>query len=173
MSKAYFARKAVNTQELKNIAGQEHELSDFVLEKIIELNLEQWEHFKENLLDDFDFISDNTDFQYVDTNGVWHCIGIMAKGGSELIIGNSEGYDYLRYSSYFPDETELIADYKKHIFPDIAVEQLLTIRSEGKHNMFATEDIKLEALEKGFDELYELLENHKREYSEFILTGQR
>jgi len=173
MSKAYFSRKAVNAEELKNIAGQEHELSDFVLEKIIELNLEQWEHFKENLLDDFDFVSDNTDFQYVDTNGVRHCIGIMGKGGSELIIGNCEGYNYLRYSSYFPDGADLISDYKKHIFPDSAVEQLLTIRSEGKFNMFSIEDIKREALEKGFDELYELLENHKLEYAEFILTGQR
>ena len=135
MSKAYFSRKAVNSKELKNTVGQEHELSDFVLEKIIELNFEQWEHFKGNLLDDFDFISDNTDFQYVDTNGVWHCIGIMPKDGSELIIGNCEGYDYLRYSSYFPDGTELIADYKKHIFPDIAVEQLLIIRAEGTHSL--------------------------------------
>ncbi len=59
------------------------------------------------------------------------------------------------------------------IFPDIAVDQILKIRAGGRLNMFSVEDIKQEALDKGFDELYELLENHKRIYAEFIISGKR
>lgn len=64
-------------------------------------------------------------------------------------------------------------DNKRLIFPEKAVEQILIIRAEGKFNMFSVEEIKLEALEKGFSELYELLTNHRPEYARFILTGQR
>jgi len=173
MSKAFFARKAVNIDELKSRTGQERDKSEFVIEKIIELPINQWEHFKENLLDDFDFISNNAEFQYIDTNRLWHCIGIMADGGSDIIIGNCEGYHYLRYSSYIPDCTELIAEHKNYILSDKVIEQIIFIKNEGKFNMFSAAEVQQEAHHKNFDELYFLIEYHRKEYSKFILTGER
>ncbi|GEM_PF-333717 len=173
MNKAFFTRKAVNAEELKIRTGLEQDKSYFVIEKIIELPLDCFEHFQENLLDDFDFIEDNVELQYVDSGGVWHCIGIMADGGSDIIIGNCEGYSYLRYSSYFPDCSELITEYKKYILSDKVIEQLMEIRNEGKYNMFSVIEIQQEALRKSFDELFFFIEHHRKEYSKFILTGER
>lgn len=173
MAKAFFTRKAVNVDELKSRTGEERDKSELVIEKIIELPTDQWEHFKENLLDDFDFIEANVEFQYIDTDRVWHCIGIMEEGGNDIVCGNCESFSYLRYSTYFPDAAELIAEHKKYIMSDKVIEQVLVIRAEAKFNMFSAADIQREAFEKGFNELVVFLDKHKKEYSKFVLTGER
>lgn len=56
---------------------------------------------------------------------------------------------------------------------DKVVEQILSIRKDGKFNMFDILNIQWEAYSKGFYELVCFLEEHKEEYFNFILTGNR
>jgi biopolymer transport protein ExbD len=50
-------------------------------------------------------------------------------------------------------------------------DQILAIRASGKYNMFDVISVQREAHERGFYELVLFIEEHKKEYSEFILTG--
>jgi hypothetical protein len=61
----------------------------------------------------------------------------------------------------------------KQVITDKIMTQVLEIRSEGRFNMFSIGDIRNEALIKGFDELYDFLEEHRKEYISFILYGER
>lgn len=173
MGKAYFSRKAVSIEDLKESNNYNSEKVEFVLEALVELERPEWDIFTEHLTDDYSFISQNSELQYVDTNGIWHCIGIMQNGGGEIVIGSCEGFGYLRYSSYFPDATEVLADYRRYILTDKVVEQILEIRREGRYNMFSVTDIMNEAIENDFEDLQKVLRYNKKLYVEFILTGEK
>ncbi|CAB1253313.1 conserved hypothetical protein [Clostridiaceae bacterium BL-3] len=51
--------------------------------------------------------------------------------------------------------------------------QILSIREDGKYNMFDIVNIQKEAYNRKFYELAYFLEEHKQKYSNFILTGQK
>ena len=51
-------------------------------------------------------------------------------------------------------------------------EQILAVRDTGETNMFDTNMVQVIANREGFYELVVYLEEHKREYSRFILTGE-
>ncbi len=51
-------------------------------------------------------------------------------------------------------------------------EQVLAIRDSGITNMFDIPRVAMEAKNRGFDELVQYLEGHKKEYWDFILTGE-
>jgi hypothetical protein len=51
-------------------------------------------------------------------------------------------------------------------------EQILAVRATGETNMFDVNMVSQIALRKGFYELVIYLQHHKREYSNFILTGK-
>lgn len=63
------------------------------------------------MLEDYDFIEQNTDLMYVDRDGVWHCVLVKAVSGHEAILSQSEGYDYNRYSGYIGECTVLIHQF--------------------------------------------------------------
>ena len=56
---------------------------------------------------------------------------------------------------------------------DALIKQILTIRADGKYNMFDATGIQREAHKRGFYELVVFIEEHRDRYSRFILTGQR
>ena len=56
---------------------------------------------------------------------------------------------------------------------DKVYEQILAIRADSKYNMFDTIAVQREAYEKGYHELVIFLEEHRKEYVQFILTGDR
>ena len=60
-----------------------------------------------------------------------------------------------------------------NILSDKVIEQIIVIKNEGKFNMFSAVDVQREAHLKNFDELYFLIEYHRKEYATFILTGER
>lgn len=64
---------------------------------------------------------------------------------------------------------------KKHqpLITDKIKEQIFIIRSEGNYNMFDITAVQREAYNKEFYELTIFLEEYKKEYTNFILTGQR
>jgi len=51
-------------------------------------------------------------------------------------------------------------------------EQILTVRDTGETNMFDTNAVQRIAMREGYFELVCWIEDHKREYSRFILTGK-
>jgi len=51
-------------------------------------------------------------------------------------------------------------------------EQILAIRDSGVTNMFDVPRVQYEANVRGFYELVIYLEEHRAEYSRFILTGE-
>jgi len=52
------------------------------------------------------------------------------------------------------------------------LEQILSIRASGVTNMFDLPRVQREAYMRGFYELVLYLEEHKAQYSRFILTGE-
>lgn len=55
---------------------------------------------------------------------------------------------------------------------DKVKEQILAVRDTGKTNMFDTARVQRMAYDRGFYELVLFLEEHKKEYAHFILTGE-
>ena len=55
---------------------------------------------------------------------------------------------------------------------DTIKQQILAVRDTGLTNMFDTSAVQVIANEMGFYELVIYLEDHRREYAHFILTGE-
>lgn len=55
---------------------------------------------------------------------------------------------------------------------DKVIEQIMAIRETGETNMFDVTRVQRLAYEKGFHELVLFLQEHKKEYARFILTGE-
>ena len=51
-------------------------------------------------------------------------------------------------------------------------EQILSIRDSGETNMFDTKTVQYLAFHRGYSELVNYLEEHKKEYVHFIMTGE-
>ena len=100
--KAHFVRKACTIKDLKGYDTER--ASQYAIEEVVGLEPEEFESFADNLLDDFDFIAKRVNKMYMDADKVWHCILIKAKGAKDGILTESEGYDYARYSAYYPGE---------------------------------------------------------------------
>ncbi len=78
------------------------------IEKVVELSREEFHHFKNNMLDDYDFISENSDLMCVDKTGTTHCILVLGDDYDEGILVNSEGSAYARYSALLPNARSFI-----------------------------------------------------------------
>ena len=85
----------------------EIETSPCVVEKTVELSADLFDHFSQNLLNDYDFILENTDHMYQDNNGVSHCLLVLGEGRDDGIIVESEGSAYARYSAFVPNARQL------------------------------------------------------------------
>lgn len=83
------------------------ETNPCVVEKTVELPADLFEHFSENLLNDYDFILENIDFMYQDKDGVNHCLLVLGEGQNDGILVESEGSAYARYSAFVPNARQL------------------------------------------------------------------
>jgi len=101
--KAVFVRKAVGLKELTEAKRSGVRPEPFVIEKVIELENEEYEAFSKNLLSDYQFISDNLEVMRKDSKGVYHCLLIKEKGDCGGILTESEGYGYSRYSAVYKE----------------------------------------------------------------------
>ena len=54
----------------------------------------------------------------------------------------------------------------------IIKEQILAVRDTGETNMFDVNTVMMIAIREDYYELADFLQEHKREYSRFILTGK-
>jgi hypothetical protein len=163
MSKAVFLRKPADVEELKSRTLKPLEGAKFVIEEIVEISQGEYDHFAANLLDDYPFIQENIEAMYMDQDGVYHCIYVKAEGSSEGILVESEGYDYARYAAYHTEPGYLTETIKK---------QLLRIRDSGKVNMLDIYGVQREAYINDYFELALFIDEHKKEYIEFIFYGK-
>ena len=56
---------------------------------------------------------------------------------------------------------------------DKVIEQIMAIRETGETNMFDVTRVQRLAHEKGYFELVLFLQEHKKKYARFILTGEK
>jgi hypothetical protein len=99
--KANLVNKANNIKQLRN------RNDEIKVEKVIVLDVDLFERFENNLLEDYDFIKDNVDLMYQDRDDVWHCLFITYSGSDYGILVESEGYYYARYSAYMELNEEI------------------------------------------------------------------
>ena len=92
----------------------EIEISPCIVEKAVELPSELFEHFSENLLNDYDFILENIDCMYQDKDGMNHCLLVLGEGQDDGILVESEGSAYARYSAFVPNARQLWRQEQKY-----------------------------------------------------------
>ena len=83
-----------------------------VVEKVIELSGAEFTFFKDNLLNDYDFILENTDIMRQDENGVYHCLLVLGEGHDDGVLVESEGSFYARYSALVPNARQILQQMK-------------------------------------------------------------
>ena len=81
------------------------------VEKSVTLSAEEFVHFSQNLMNDYDFIRENNDRMYQDENGVNHCLLVLGEGCADGILVESEGSTYARYSAFVPNACRLLQQY--------------------------------------------------------------
>jgi len=96
--RAVFLRKSTNIDELRDVKGIG---AEFRIEKVVIVEQSVFNKFSNDILNDYDFISDNKDITYSDKNGVFYCLLITTREGKEGILVEHEGYDYARYTAYW------------------------------------------------------------------------
>lgn len=89
------------------------EVSPCVVEKTIELGADEYRAFSQNLLDHYDFISENNDCMY-ERDGVLHCLLVLGKDQNDGILVESEGSEYARYSAFVPNARQLMEPEMKY-----------------------------------------------------------
>jgi len=107
---AHFVKKAEDLKELLNVRDRqnaEHKFpQNFIIERIIDLNLMEYEGFCMELLETEPFIKENRDLMYIE-NGTWHCILVRAESADpenmDGVLIECEGYDWARYSAALGD----------------------------------------------------------------------
>lgn len=85
----------------------EIETNQCVVEKTVELSADWFDHFSQNLLNDYDFILENADRMYQEQNGINHCLLVLGEGRDDGILIESEGSSYARYSAFVPKKIRI------------------------------------------------------------------
>ena len=75
--------------------------------KAVELSRHQYERFKNNLLDDYDFIADNQEVMRTNGLNVKECLLVLCQGQDDGILVYSEGQPYAMQSAYLPYARQL------------------------------------------------------------------
>lgn len=92
--KANFIRKATSYELIPQ--------DEFVIEKEVILSKKEFDKFINRPLDDYDFIIENIESMYCDSNEVYHCIYVTSQEHEFGMLIESEGYHYARYTAYLP-----------------------------------------------------------------------
>lgn len=81
--------------------------ADCVIGCIVDLEKNQYDEFRENMLCDYPFIRDNIEFMYThhtdDRIPIKHCLLILGEGCPDGVLVESQGYNYARYAALLPN----------------------------------------------------------------------
>jgi len=78
------------------------------IEKIVKLTEEEYVEFANNMIKDYEFITQNKDKMFRDKQKIAHCILVVGEESKDGILIESEGADYARYSAFVPNINEYI-----------------------------------------------------------------
>ena len=96
--RGYFARKPMNTEDLEQ-AKKRSEAQEIQMVAEVILSKKDYDSFKENLAEDYDFISQHTQETGV-MDGRFRCILVRKAGTKHTAIAvQSDGYDFARYAA--------------------------------------------------------------------------
>ena len=87
------------------------DVQDFRICAVEFLENNEWQHFTNNLLDDYDFIDRHSQRLCVGSDEVVNALLVLNKDGEDGILVNSEGSAYARYSAYLPFAGHLLDYY--------------------------------------------------------------
>lgn len=85
----------INTQQCK-------------IEKIIELNHDDYKRFASHLLSDYEFLRENKEMMYVDSDEIRHCLLVIGNEHEHGILVDSSGASYARYTAFMQNAREYI-----------------------------------------------------------------
>ena len=108
--KAKFDRKA---SDIGNV-------DSFVVEAVHTLSGEEFEVFSDRLLESYDFIAERKEYLAIDELGRCRCLLILDEGGDDGILVCTEGFDYPRYTSYYPNAKTHLKNEIRQVAEDIA-----------------------------------------------------
>lgn len=100
MPDARFVRNAIDRKE-----GQVYK---YIIERTIYLSKEKFIHFRSHLLDDNDELINYRNDMFVDENKVWHVLMFCSMIADVMILVNSEGFNYARYTSIISNGGEKV-----------------------------------------------------------------
>ena len=72
------------------------------VEKILELSGSDFVHLKENLLDEYEFLTRYRDLMRLDQDDIAHCLMVLGDGYEDAILIEAEGASYGRYAAFLP-----------------------------------------------------------------------
>ncbi len=85
----------------------EFELSPCYVSKVIELEKEQYDYFKNNLLDEHQFLIDNRDLMSEDSQNVTNALLVLCKDREDGYLVDAQGSSYARYTAHLPNARRL------------------------------------------------------------------
>lgn len=107
--KARFVCKIPNARLVRNaIDRNEGRLNKYIVERTIYFPKEKFIHFRNHLLDDNDELINYRNEMYVDENNVWHVLMFCSMIADIMILVNSEGFNYARYTSIISNGGEKV-----------------------------------------------------------------
>jgi len=82
--------------------------SKCIVEKIITLSDADFESLQHNMLNDYNFISENIGLMGRESNNTVHCLLVLGEMQNDGVLIDSQGYNYPRYSSFIPNAKQII-----------------------------------------------------------------
>lgn len=82
------------------------------VEKIVRLSDKDYMRFSKKLLRNYDFLEENSDLMYIDSNETAHCVLVIGVDEQDGILVNSEGSGYARKTALLPNAIQFIRQNK-------------------------------------------------------------
>lgn len=102
----------LKTKAIFNRKSHYFDPEECVIEKVITLGSEEYDHFAGHLHQEYDFIRDNIDLMYFDaTERVQHCLLVIGESCVNGILVQSDGTEYARNTAFMPHAANLLAIY--------------------------------------------------------------
>ena len=79
------------------------------IEKLVRLDKDRFEGFKNDLLADYPFISENSDIGGWEPDGTTRCFLVLEEGSGEGVLVSTEGTSYARYTAFIADAKGIAA----------------------------------------------------------------
>lgn len=132
---------------------------EFKIADTVELSAEEFEKFRENLNEDYDFIAKNANKYRVDEQGMAQCLLVLGKGQDDGILVLSEGYSYPCHTAYLPyaktivqmEKYPSLAQFNKNMVEavDEQVEKALRYQKQGQYSFPESELYDKEPFDMG------------------------